>query len=182
MSVNFNDSEFEAEYARLARDGEIGRWGVLKFSTYFARWGWGRCQLETNDRIQSHLNELKWCGEQLRKSAENYDRLCAELETLKAENQTQAEAIQIMRDALNTYTNYDKGTVRHMDTEFLHPERMAIVKPLKLIGKPYAPEDMHASQIYQDAVFTYGPKQRPGKIAREALTRINKLLKREEGR
>lgn len=63
-----------------------------------------------------------------------------------------------MAEALRFYTNYDKETVRHMDTEFLKPERMAVIKPLDKIGKGYAPEDMHPSQIYQDKVFTYGPR------------------------
>lgn len=74
--------------------------------------------------------------------------------------------------ALEFYTNYDKETVRHMDTEFLKPSRVAVIKPLDKIGKGYAPEDMHPSQIHQDDVFTYGPKERPGKLAREALRKL----------
>lgn len=75
------------------------------------------------------------------------------------------------REALKLYAAYDNETVQHMDTEFLPPQRVAVVKPLESIGKGYAPDGKHPSEIHQDNVFTYGPKQSRGKIAREVLSK-----------
>lgn len=86
------------------------------------------------------------------------------------------QALKVAVEALELYTHYDKESIRHMDTEFLKPERRAIIKPLNSIGKGFAPNDMHPNQIYQDGCFTYGPKEKPGKTARQAITEIERIL------
>lgn len=91
------------------------------------------------------------------------------------------ELVEMQREALSAYSNYDNETVRHMDTEHLPPSRVAVIKPLDFLNKGYAPDGKHPSEIHQDATLTYGPKYRPGRIARECLTATDARMKELSG-
>src|SRR6185312_3523543 len=130
------------------------------------------------DQLQKENEELKEAISHLPKvPTQPYEKeLAQQLSEAKREiekahrwnDENAAHAQRFLAERNTLKSQCDKEVSFSMDTEFLEPEKRAVIKPLNKIGEAHGDPSM----VHQDRMFTYGPKFRIGKLARQTLAEL----------
>jgi|SRR6185312_747170 len=116
--------------------------------------------------LAQQLSEAK---REIEKAHRWNDENAAHAQRFLAERNTLKSQCAKLVDALKFYAfQCDNEVSFSMDTEFLEPEKRAVIKPLNKIGEAHGDPSM----VHQDRMFTYGPKFRIGKLARQTLAEL----------